>query len=53
MIYGVSFKTLVASYPQGIFFVSFAAVTLAVISLFFVELPHGKDHDCAEAERVA
>ncbi|KAL5532572.1 hypothetical protein ACEPAF_4346 [Sanghuangporus sanghuang] len=41
-IYSLTYMKIVAFFPQGIFFVSVAAVTCALISLLFVELPASK-----------
>lgn len=39
MLYGFTYSAIVGTYPQGIFFVSFGATSLALTALFFVELP--------------
>lgn len=52
MLYGFTYSAIVGTYPQGIFFVSFGATSLALAALFFVELPKGPS-DVAGGARLA
>lgn len=52
MLYGLTYSAIVGTYPQGIFFVSFGATSLALAALFFVELPKGPG-DVAGGARLA
>ena len=48
-LYGLIYSAIVERYPQGIFFVSFGAVSVAVAALFFVELPKAPDREIGNA----
>ncbi|EJD02479.1 MFS general substrate transporter [Fomitiporia mediterranea MF3/22] len=47
-IYGLVYTKIVGVYPEGIFFVSVAAVAIAVTFLLFVELPGKKESQRGE-----
>ncbi|KAL5489752.1 hypothetical protein ACEPAI_4584 [Sanghuangporus weigelae] len=52
-IYSLTYMKIVAFFPQGIFLVSVAAVTCALISLLFVELPARKGSVSLRDEEIS
>ncbi|KAL5529764.1 hypothetical protein ACEPAG_5749 [Sanghuangporus baumii] len=52
-IYSLTYMKIVGFFPQGIFFVSVAAITCALISLLFVELPARKGSVSLRDEEIS